>query len=165
MAVAMLVADRKITISRALFQGGSPLSLLFFAVSLFAFNLILGGSLGEEPGWRGYVLPRLLENYRPLVASLILGVIWAGFHAPIDLSHGFMGEGVVAILTRLIWTLPLTLLFTYFFMNTNGSLLIAILLHTSVNFAFEFFQPGSQAIGIFSVGTTLLFVLSFLVGR
>jgi membrane protease YdiL (CAAX protease family) len=38
----------------------------------------LSGSMGEEPGWRGFALPRLLSLRSPLVASLVLGVLAAG---------------------------------------------------------------------------------------
>jgi membrane protease YdiL (CAAX protease family) len=40
------------------------------------------GPLGEEFGWRGFALPRLLKHRRPLAAALILGVIWWAWHLP-----------------------------------------------------------------------------------
>jgi membrane protease YdiL (CAAX protease family) len=93
-------------------------------------NLILGGSMGEEFGWRGYALPLLLKKYNPSAASLILGLIWALWHFPIDITSEY---GVGLVVFRIIWTLPLTIIFTWFFIKTNGSILIALLLHTSVN--------------------------------
>jgi membrane protease YdiL (CAAX protease family) len=46
--------------------------------------------LGEELGWRGYLLPRLLERVSPRVAVLITGTIWGIWHAPmIALGHNF----------------------------------------------------------------------------
>ncbi len=40
------------------------------------------GPLGEEFGWRGFALPRLLQRWRPLPAALILGAIWWAWHLP-----------------------------------------------------------------------------------
>jgi membrane protease YdiL (CAAX protease family) len=161
MIVSILIANGKIATTHHLQESRSVLKLLFIAMSIFAFNLLLGGSVGEEPGWRGFALPILLSRYTPWIASLILSLIWSLWHAPLDISHGFILNGIGAVLARILWTLPLTLLFTYFFMRTNGSMLIAVLLHTSVNFSFEFFQPSNGAIGIFSVGLAMISVLSF----
>ncbi len=98
----------------------------------FSMNFILGGSMGEEFGWRGYVLPLLLKYYTPVQASLILGLIWAFWHIPIDLTSGSVA-GPVAVVLRIVWTLPLTIVMTWFFIKTAGSILIAMLMHTSVN--------------------------------
>jgi membrane protease YdiL (CAAX protease family) len=40
----------------------------------FAFGLFQG-TLAEELGWRGFLLPRLLSDYSPFLASVILGVV------------------------------------------------------------------------------------------
>ncbi|MFN2302429.1 MAG: CPBP family intramembrane glutamic endopeptidase, partial [Anaerolineales bacterium] len=43
----------------------------------------LVGALPEEYGWRGYALPRLQRTFNPLVAGLILGIIWGVWHLPL----------------------------------------------------------------------------------
>ena len=43
---------------------------------------VIGGAW-EEPGWRGFALPRLLGKHSPLVASLLLGIVWALWHLPL----------------------------------------------------------------------------------
>jgi hypothetical protein len=96
-------------------------------------NFSFGGSLGEEPGWRGVWLPRLLRGGRPLGASLTMGVAWALWHAPIDLAQGFGATGVFALVARLGWTLPVTLVFTWVTMRAGGSVLPALALHTGIN--------------------------------
>jgi uncharacterized protein len=47
---------------------------------LGAFVVVLGGPLFEEPGWRGFALPRQLHG--PLIGDLILGSLWALWHLP-----------------------------------------------------------------------------------
>ena len=108
----------------------SFLNLMFCA---FSVNLLLGGSLGEELGWRGFLLPKLIDKYNPITASLILGVIWAFWHLPVDLFAN-NNHGILNFVFRIIWTLPLSIIFTWFFIKTEGSLLIALFLHTSINF-------------------------------
>jgi membrane protease YdiL (CAAX protease family) len=49
---------------------------------MFPLLLIFDGPLGEEPGWRGYALPRLQAGRSALAASLVLGAIWAFWHLP-----------------------------------------------------------------------------------
>jgi membrane protease YdiL (CAAX protease family) len=99
----------------------------------FAHNLLLGGPLGEEIGWRGFLLPQLLKRYSPMTASLILGVVWALWHAPIDLYSGYLLGGPAAVMIRVITVLPPTILFTWFYFQSNGNLLVALFLHTSIN--------------------------------
>jgi membrane protease YdiL (CAAX protease family) len=118
-------------------------------IALFAVDLLYGGSLGEEPGWRGFALPYLQKKHSPLMASVILGFLWALWHAPIDISHGFVLPGLGGVVARLMWTIPLTLLFTFFYNRTKGSVLIAILLHTSVNYGVDLFGLTPSAAGLF----------------
>jgi membrane protease YdiL (CAAX protease family) len=63
-----------------------------FLILLLIFTLGFDG-LGEEIGWRGFALPKLLESRSPLVASLILGALWAVWHFPYALTRGtFLSE-------------------------------------------------------------------------
>jgi membrane protease YdiL (CAAX protease family) len=102
-------------------------------VAAFAMNLAYGGSLGEEPGWRGAWLPRLLGRHTPLAASVIISFWWALWHAPIDVSQGFGLAGIGALAVRQIWTLPGTVIFTWVTLRAGGSLLPPLLLHTAIN--------------------------------
>lgn len=105
---------------------------IYILLLSFSMNFMLGGSMGEEFGWRGYALPLLLKKYNPNAASLILGSIWAFWHLPIDITSD-IAAAPVAIAFRIIWALPLTIIFTWFFIKTNGSIIIVLFLHTSVN--------------------------------
>lgn len=120
-------------------------------------NLLYGGSLGEELGWRGVWLPRLLRTHSPGAASLILSFWWALWHAPIDITQGFGLPGLGSLLARQIWTLPLTMLFTWVTLRAGGNLLAPIAFHTAVNtfpdFAMRNPAHYSRAIGVFFVLT------------
>jgi membrane protease YdiL (CAAX protease family) len=117
------------------------------------FNLLFGGSLGEEPGWRGAWLPRLLRKHTPFEASLIVSFWWALWHAPIDITHGFGLPGLGSLVVRQCWTLPVAILFTWVTLRAGGNLVAPIALHTTLN-AFTDFVMGdpahySRAIGLF----------------
>jgi membrane protease YdiL (CAAX protease family) len=93
--------------------------------------------VGEELGWRVYALPKLLEQRTPVTASLILGVLWALWHLP---SFIFPLDGVPALgpfPVVALWIMAQTFLFTWLYMNSKGSILIATLFHASIN-AFTF---------------------------
>lgn len=100
-------------------------------ILLLVFTLGFDG-LGEELGWRGFALPKLLERYSPLVSSLILGALWAVWHFPYALSEGSF-LSVVPLHWFFINLLAVSIIYTWIFINTNGSLLLALLFHAAGN--------------------------------
>ena len=112
---------------------------------ILIFTLVI--SLGEELGWRGYVLPRLQVRLNALQASLVLGVIWGFWHFP-----GFLiGTGVpleTPFIVIMLWIIPFTILITWVY-NSTGSVVAAIVMHTSANFSFNAFPllPEMTATG------------------
>ena len=104
----------------------APLTLLFLAV----YGFFLSGPLGEEPGWRGFALPRLQSLHGPLVGSLILGVLWALWHLPLFFTP-WNTLTTFNVVVFVLATTCLSIIYTWVFNNTKGSLLLAILLHWS----------------------------------
>jgi CAAX protease family protein len=94
--------------------------------------LTLTDGLGEEPAWRGFALPRLLARHNALVASLILGVLWALWHLPLFWTEG-SARYQEPIWTILVEDTAKSVIFTWVFLHTRGSLLMAILLHGAIN--------------------------------
>lgn len=93
---------------------------------------VLAGPLGEELGWRGTALPRLLDRWGALRSSLMLGVAWWAFHTP-GFLLGLFPPGFSPV-SALAGALALTLLITWMFNNTGGSLIPGSLMHLSINF-------------------------------
>jgi membrane protease YdiL (CAAX protease family) len=120
----------------ASFQGVAPLDplALLGLFGLFVFVFFLGGPLGEEPGWRGFALPRLQRLHGPLVGSLILGLIWGLWHLPLVFIPAWgLSPTFLNIVIYVLAALSFTIVFTWVFNNTRGSVLMAILLHASNN--------------------------------
>jgi CAAX protease family protein len=97
----------------------APTALLILLVP------IIGGAW-EEPGWRGFSLPRLLEARSPLVASLILGSIWAVWHLPVYFVDDQHWSDLVLVVLA-------TIAFTWFFQNVGQGVLLAMVVHAMNN--------------------------------
>ena len=82
------------------------------------------GPWGEETGWRGFALPRLLTLFSPLTSALLLGFIWAVWHTP-----AFFASGLTQFGTDYGWFLIgvtcISVLMTWIYVNANRNYLIA----------------------------------------
>jgi membrane protease YdiL (CAAX protease family) len=123
--------------------------LLPLLVTTFVVTLLYGGPLSEEAGWRGFALPRLQARHSPLVASLLLSVIWGRWHLPLHLQgvyHGIFPDGLPGILLRIVSSVPTAILFTWLYNRTKGNLWLVGLLHTAVNNTAGFWLPVTTGI-------------------
>lgn len=111
-------------------QYGAPLPMLIpIGLLIWLIN-----AYPEEYGWRGYALPRLLKEYSPLTASLLLGLIWGVWHLPLHFIPTTT-QYVIPIWQYLLQTVVLSVLYTWLHSNTNGSVFIASLFHAFSNIA------------------------------
>ncbi len=99
----------------------------------FLLTFLLGGPLGEEPGWRGFALPRLQERNGPLRASVILGLLWAFWHFPLFWSGVWTPPTLSNMVMFTLMITALTIIMTWVFNHVDGSLLIMMLMHASFN--------------------------------
>lgn len=99
----------------------------------FLMTFLLGGPLGEEPGWRGFALPRLQDRFGPLRGSVILGVLWACWHLPLFWSGVWTPPTVANVVMFVVMITALTIMMTWVFNHVGGSLLITMLMHASFN--------------------------------
>jgi hypothetical protein len=162
-----------VAISVGAMGGAAPVFTTAIVGTLLAEGvrvLFLGGPLEEELGWRGFALPRMQAQRSAFSASLILGLIWGLWHIPLYFVSGTGqaetiaggGSGAAApilIGAFVIWTMGLSVLFTWLFNMTRGSLIVAILFHASVNLGA--FVPG--AIGSTGAASTLYALVTWIV--
>lgn len=107
------------------------------------------GPMGEELGWRGFLLPRLLEKYSVVKSTVFVGLAWGIWHLA---SFSFPGAAIPSFLPVSFWsialfclnTIALSMVYTYVHFKSNGSVFFAILLHAffnaASNIAFDFFS-------------------------
>jgi len=103
--------------------GGLPSLIPTFFILLLIPGI---GGTWEEPGFRGYALPRLQIGRSALFAALTLGVLWAFWHLPLFISGMDHWNESVQIIA---WTV----VFAWLYNNTQGSVLLAMLMHTMSN--------------------------------
>jgi membrane protease YdiL (CAAX protease family) len=137
-----------------------PDPLTTFLPTLIGLSLIAG--LGEEPGWRGFALPRLQAKYGPLGATILLGSVWAIWHLPLlavdpRASHGITDPLVlVGLFTLTAFGILLYAFFYTWIYNHTGSILLMMILHGGFNTATVHLMPFADEIVFGPTYTTLL---------
>ena len=104
-------------------------NILLVLAGLFVSQMLLRG-IGEETGWRGYALPMMLKRHNAFTASLVLGVLWAAWHFHPANFSALLSLGGVFIFLEIV---SATVIFTWIYLHTRGSILIAMLFHTMSN--------------------------------
>jgi CAAX protease family protein len=127
------------TLAYGLFHGAvGPLKLSALADQWWLpFTLLFGfifGPLGEEAGWRGYLLPDLLRQYSPLVSSFIVGLIAAIWHFPEGLIVGSPSyfHSVIGVLLFTASVTCMSILATILVLHTRMSVFHAMVFHWTV---------------------------------
>jgi membrane protease YdiL (CAAX protease family) len=134
----------------SIWLGAAPLNTLitgwqqiFTGYLPLVLAMILFPALIEEPGWRGFALPRLQARYGPLAGTLILGFLHAIWHLPVyTLVSGPAAMGpfdIMSVANNTLFMMALTVIWTWVFNNARGSILMAILLHAASNATGNFF--------------------------
>jgi len=119
---------------------------------------LLLGPMGEEFGWRGLALPLLQRRYSPFWASLILGVVWAVWHAPAFLMSG-TPQSAWSFGPFFVGLVAITVILTPLFNASRGSLLIAILYHLNMmNPIFPDAQPWDNF--LFAIAAVVIVFLN-----
>jgi membrane protease YdiL (CAAX protease family) len=135
-AVVLLVLPAMIVLGGAVRSSQTGDALLAAAPSMWPL-IILGtlalGPLGEELGWRGFALPRLLDLMPTLPASLLLGVVWWAWHLP-AFWLAVPPFDTLSPLPHLLSAVLMTVVMTGVYLRTGRSVLLSgIAVHTVVN--------------------------------
>jgi hypothetical protein len=129
---------------------GTALPVSLAAIAASGFGGV--GPLGEELGWRGFALPRLLTLHKPLRASLILGAIWGVWHLPAFALSGTT-QNSLSVPIFMVGSVALSLIATGVYQASGGSVLAAVLLHMMVNISINTIAGSFNAM---TVGLTIV---------
>ena len=108
---------------------------------VFTTLAITNGGISEEPGWRGWLLPKLQPRYGMLVASVLVAICWAFWHTGSSFWQVVLASDLQGALRfvpgylgqYLLLVTPLAVYYTWVYNGTGGSLLLVVLLHASYN--------------------------------
>ncbi|RYZ32279.1 MAG: CPBP family intramembrane metalloprotease, partial [Propionibacteriaceae bacterium] len=121
----------------------SPFLLLGY-LPMLALQVVTT-AFGEEPGWRDFALPQLQGLRGPLLGTVILGLLWGGWHLPLFLTTdwgGWPDESAQQPILFIAGCVPLSLVMTWVFNRTGQSVPVVMLLHASINSTYSLIWPA-----------------------
>lgn len=148
----LFTAVTAVSVGLALAAGGQAPGMVnlmaIFANPLLWFPLVglsfLSGPFSEELGWRGFALDPLLRRFGFARSGLLLGLVWGLWHLPLffmpETWHGQIGW--TGFLLFMLLSVGLTYIMSWVFVNNGRSILTAMLLHLSSNFAGQLVASG-----------------------
>jgi membrane protease YdiL (CAAX protease family) len=120
--------------------------------------------LTEEPGWRGYALPRLQRRFGKLRASFVLGGLWAAWHTMMFLFGTPSGPGFALAMANIVAG---SLLFSWLHNRSGGSLLVAVVAHLGVHLNNPAHATGGSMLplGVYTLAIATVGFASILLDR
>ncbi|WP_242155690.1 CPBP family intramembrane glutamic endopeptidase [Aestuariivivens sediminis] len=112
--------------------------MAYLSIPTILLTGLYAGPLGEELGWRGFLLPEFQKKYSNLKSAIIIGFIWFVWHIPLWWApFGTLVSGepisIIPVIAYFTMLICLSIIITWLVINSKGSVLIAILFHLSIN--------------------------------
>jgi membrane protease YdiL (CAAX protease family) len=127
------------------------------AIEVLIFVLVIG----EEIGWRGFLMPRLRGRMSLPAAGLATGVVWSLWHLPIYLQPG---QGLAAFAVFAWWVVPFAVVMGFVAERARFSVLVATVMHGATNIAMPILLPSvDHTWTMLATGTAYLLLTGALV--
>jgi membrane protease YdiL (CAAX protease family) len=102
-------------------------------LTVFLYQFFFFNAAGEEVGWRGFAMPRLQAKTSPLIASLVIGLLWAPWHAPLWYAQGAAVFTWDLWITMFLVIVPSSVITGWLYNRSRGSILVAGITHAMSN--------------------------------
>jgi len=118
----------------------------YFAMGQYSLPLtfilsIFSGPTGEESGWRGYLRPALENRYGFLPGSLLLGLVWAFWHAVLwFVDSDFTGLSLIPYIFANVVVMTSLSVMMNVVLKSNNNLFYAVWIHFCFNFLYGFLK-------------------------
>lgn len=163
--VVVIAVAAVVTLGEASWEPAGPGHLILFPMALIA-GILLGGL--EEIGWRGYLQPRLQDQFSALTASLVTGLVWALWHFPLFLLES-TNQASFSPFWFTIHAVALSVVLAWAYNATAGSLLLVVLFHGATNgwydWAIAGLAPNAVTSFLGPTGMLLALIATWLVLR
>jgi membrane protease YdiL (CAAX protease family) len=130
-------------------------------IPLIVLISFMSGPWSEEFGWRGVALSPLLKRFGIFKGSIILGLIWGIWHLPLFFMpstwHGLMGFKLAGFWTFIVFSVGLSMIMTWIYLETDYSILSGFFVHFTSNFTSQLLTPTSDNFEIFRAVLVLVF--------
>ena len=120
---------------------------------ILIINIIIG-TLGEEIGWRSFLLTAFEKRHNVLLSSIIVGIMWFLWHT------NRWAWGIFYVITHLIICILFTIIMSAVLKDTKNNLIVAMMLHSSFNLADEVFSINLYNIILGLFITALICIIS-----
>lgn len=130
----------------------------------FIFFFFIAGPFQEEYGWRGYALDKFQSQWSALESSLLLGTIWSFWHLPLFFIAG-TPQANTSFFNFMFSVILLSVLFTWLYNNSHGSILVVMIFHASNNLSNTIFPLSNTNFGFlyytFALDIVIAIILIF----
>jgi uncharacterized protein len=103
------------------------------AILIMVVLQLMTGAVGEELGWRGFLLPRLGKRFGEITAAWVMAILWSLWHVAAFFFPGTPHYETIPAIPSLVFTALFGVFLALVFNRTGGSVLATILAHLSLN--------------------------------
>lgn len=137
----------------------SMLNLSFPILSYAFFTSLITGATGEESAWRGYLFPIMTKRSGVIKGSMLLGVIWGFWHAPLwFVTSGFTGINLVIYIASFFILIVAISVIIGICYNHNKNIIVPIWIHLILNFSMSFYAGSANKAIDITIYIVLLYV-------